>query len=43
MGTVQLWTSVLKFIPLVFMSTVGLFYIQQRQLRRLEHSAATAP
>jgi APA family basic amino acid/polyamine antiporter len=27
MGTVQLWTSVLKFIPLVFMSTVGLFYI----------------
>jgi APA family basic amino acid/polyamine antiporter len=23
-GTVQLWTSVLKFIPLVFMSTVGL-------------------
>jgi basic amino acid/polyamine antiporter, APA family len=28
MGTVQMWTSVLKFIPLVFMSTVGLFYIQ---------------
>jgi APA family basic amino acid/polyamine antiporter len=28
MGTVQVWTSVLKFIPLVFMSTVGLFYIQ---------------
>jgi APA family basic amino acid/polyamine antiporter len=27
MGTVQLWTSVLKFIPLVFMSTVGLFFI----------------
>jgi APA family basic amino acid/polyamine antiporter len=27
MGFVQLWTSVLKFIPLVFMSTVGLFYI----------------
>src|SRR3954467_3485323 len=27
MGTVQLWTSILKFIPLVFMSTVGLFYI----------------
>jgi APA family basic amino acid/polyamine antiporter len=27
MGTVQVWTSVLKFIPLVFMSTVGLFYI----------------
>jgi basic amino acid/polyamine antiporter, APA family len=27
MGTVQMWTSVLKFIPLVFMSTVGLFYM----------------
>jgi APA family basic amino acid/polyamine antiporter len=27
MGTVQVWTSVLKFIPLVFMSTVGLFYM----------------
>jgi APA family basic amino acid/polyamine antiporter len=27
MGTVQLWTSVLKFIPLVFMSTVGLLFI----------------
>lgn len=27
MGSVQVWTSVLKFIPLVFMSTVGLFFI----------------
>src|SRR5688572_25197461 len=27
MGTVQLWTSILKFIPLVFMSTVGLFFM----------------
>jgi len=27
MGAVQLWTSVLKFIPLVFMSTVGLFFV----------------
>src|SRR3954452_275341 len=27
MGTVQTWTSILKFIPLVFMSTVGLFFI----------------
>lgn len=27
MGTVQLWTSVLKFVPLVFMSTVGMFFI----------------
>ncbi|HYN75944.1 MAG TPA: amino acid permease [Candidatus Limnocylindria bacterium] len=27
MGSVQLWTSILKFVPLVFMSTVGLFFI----------------
>jgi basic amino acid/polyamine antiporter, APA family len=27
MGTVQTWTSILKFIPLVFMSTVGLFFM----------------
>ncbi len=27
MGVVQLWTSVLKFIPLLFMSTVGLLFI----------------
>ena len=27
MGAVQLWTSILKFVPLVFMSTVGLFFI----------------
>ncbi len=27
MGAVQVWTSILKFIPLVFMSTVGLFFI----------------
>ena len=27
MGVVQLWTSVLKFVPLVFMSTVGLLFI----------------
>src|SRR5881409_2231748 len=27
MGAVQLWTSIVKFIPLVFMSTVGLFFI----------------
>ncbi|GLW34894.1 transporter [Actinoplanes regularis] len=27
MGAVQLWTSVIKFIPLVIMSTVGLFFI----------------
>jgi APA family basic amino acid/polyamine antiporter len=28
MGAVQLWTSVLKFVPLIIMSTVGLFYIK---------------
>src|SRR3954451_15300485 len=28
MGAVQTWTSILKFIPLVFMSTVGLFFLQ---------------
>jgi APA family basic amino acid/polyamine antiporter len=27
MGAVQLWTSILKFVPLVFMSTVGFFFI----------------
>jgi APA family basic amino acid/polyamine antiporter len=27
MGVVQVWTSILKFIPLVFMSTVGLLFI----------------
>jgi APA family basic amino acid/polyamine antiporter len=27
MGTIQLWTSILKFIPLLFIATVGLFYI----------------
>ncbi|MEP7088514.1 MAG: amino acid permease [Nocardioidaceae bacterium] len=27
MGSFQLWTTVLKFIPLVLMSTIGLFFI----------------
>jgi APA family basic amino acid/polyamine antiporter len=27
MGSVQLWTTIIKFIPLVIMSTVGLFFI----------------
>ena len=27
MGSVQVWTSILKFVPLVFMSTVGLLFI----------------
>jgi APA family basic amino acid/polyamine antiporter len=29
MGTVQVWTTVIKFIPLAFMGTVGLFYIDR--------------
>ena len=29
MGLVQVWTTILKFAALVFMSTVGLFYIQR--------------
>ena len=37
MGAVQLWTSVLKFIPLVFMSHGRAVLHQQRELRRLEH------
>jgi APA family basic amino acid/polyamine antiporter len=28
MGTVQVWTTVIKFIPLVVMSTLGLFFIK---------------
>ena len=27
MGTIQLWTSILKFVPLLFIATVGLFFI----------------
>jgi basic amino acid/polyamine antiporter, APA family len=27
MGSFQLWTSIIKFVPLAIMSTVGLFYI----------------
>jgi len=27
MGAVQVWTTIIKFVPLVFMSTVGLFFI----------------
>jgi APA family basic amino acid/polyamine antiporter len=29
MGSVQVWTTILKFAALVFMSTVGLFYISR--------------
>ena len=29
MGSVQVWTTILKFAALMFMSTVGLFYIQR--------------
>jgi APA family basic amino acid/polyamine antiporter len=28
MGSVQMWTTVLKFAALAFMSTLGLFYIK---------------
>jgi len=28
MGSVQVWTTVLKFVPLVIMSTLGLFFIK---------------
>jgi len=28
MGSVQVWTTVLKFVPLVLMSTLGLFFIK---------------
>jgi APA family basic amino acid/polyamine antiporter len=30
MGSVQVWTTVLKFIPLIIMSTFGLFFIKSR-------------
>jgi basic amino acid/polyamine antiporter, APA family len=32
MGAVQLWTSVIKFVPLAIMSTVGLFAISSGNL-----------
>ena len=37
MGSVQVWTTILKFAALAFMSTVGLFYITARQLHAVEH------
>ncbi|MDI6105250.1 amino acid permease [Actinoplanes sp. NEAU-A12] len=33
MGAVQVWTTVVKFIPLVIMSTVGLFFITTANYR----------
>src|SRR3954466_2674440 len=33
MGVVQVWTSIIKFVPLVFMSTVGLFFISTANYR----------
>ena len=33
MGSVQLWTSIIKFVPLVLMSTIGLFAIIDRELQ----------
>ncbi|WP_433788899.1 amino acid permease [Actinoplanes sp. CA-252034] len=33
MGVVQFWTTIVKFIPLVIMSTVGLFFISTANFR----------
>ena len=42
MGSVQVVTTVVKFAALAFMSTVGLFFIKQRQLHALERQQARA-
>ncbi len=42
MGTVQLWTSVLKFIPLGFMPTVGLFFISTANFSEWNLSGGSA-
>ncbi|MGZ4706376.1 MAG: amino acid permease [Acidimicrobiales bacterium] len=42
MGAVQLYTSVLKFIPLVFMSTVGLFSISSANFQVWNRSGGSA-
>ena len=36
MGSVQVITTIIKFVALAFMSTVGLFYIESRQLHPVE-------
>ncbi len=43
MGAVQLWTSILKFIPLAIMSTVGLFFISTANFQPFNQSGDTAP
>ena len=41
MGTVQLWTSVIKFIPLVLMSTIGLLAIKTANFTPMNLSGDT--
>jgi APA family basic amino acid/polyamine antiporter len=41
MGAVQLWTSVIKFIPLVLMSTIGLFAIKTANFSPMNLSGDT--
>ncbi|MEU4159068.1 amino acid permease [Actinoplanes sp. NPDC026670] len=41
MGIVQFWTTVVKFIPLVIMSTVGLFFISTANYRPANVSGET--
>ena len=41
MGTVQVWTSVIKFIPLVLMSTIGLFAIKTANFSPMNLSGDT--
>lgn len=41
MGVVQLWTSVIKFVPLVLMSTVGLFAISTANFSPMNLSGDT--
>ena len=41
MGVVQVWTSILKFIPLAIMSTVGLFFISTDNFHPFNQSGDT--
>ena len=43
MGAVQLWTIGVKFVPLVFMSTVGLFFSSTAQLQPVERQRRHRP
>lgn len=38
MGAVQLWTSILKFIPLALMATVGLFFVKSANFEPFNQS-----